>query len=178
MTLSHQKEHKSLLLTQREWEPGMCDPRRVVLVLPAINIFLALETLNLGFWQKVSFESLFLQFSPGQQTPHEDRGRTRPPPTPQASSPAPWASCWKWQDGSQSCSTEKVVKSIKMTFQVVASWPGNPQRTACPSILRQKDTLSCSWKKRSSFWDKFSLRSYNSNLNPSPIIASPWHQLT
>ena len=93
---------------------------------------------------KVSFELLFFQFLPGQQSSHSENGRTRPPPTPQASSPAPWASCWSWQDGSQSCSTEKVVKSIKMTFQVVASWPGNPQRTPCPSSPGQKDTLSCS----------------------------------
>ena len=95
---------------------------------------------------------VFLLLSPGRQTCQLDRGRTQPPLTLQASSPAPWASSWSWQDGSQSCSTEKVAKWIKMTFQVFASWPGNPQWSPCPSILRQKDILSCSWKNKRAVW--------------------------
>ena len=107
-------------------------------------------------WKHPTWRIIYFNFarniskSPGQHHHHQDRGRIRPPPTRQASSPAPWASSWSWQDGSQSCSTGKVVKSIKMTFQVGASWPGNSQRTPCPSSLGQKDTPSCSWKTRSS----------------------------
>ena len=107
-------------------------------------------------WKHSTWRIIVVNFAgnllklPCQQISQWENRRTQPQPTRQESSPAPWASCWSWQDGSQSCSTEKVVKSIRMTF--VASWPGNPQRTACPSILKQKDTLSCSWQNKRAVW--------------------------
>ena len=136
-------------------------------------------------WKHFTWRNMDVNFtgniykSPCRQNSQLESGRTRPPPTPPASSPAPWASSWSWQDGSQSCSTEKVVKSIRMTFQVVASWPGNPQQTLCLSSPGQKDTLSCSWrKKETNFHCAQSSICDNRNLNPSSIIASPCHQLT
>ena len=117
-------------------------------------------------WKHFTWRIIVVNFagnllkSPCQQNSQLDRGRIRPPPTRQASSPAPMASSWSWQGGSHSCSTENVVMSIKITSQIVASWPGNPQQTLCPSSPGQKDTLPCSWEKRSPFLDKFSLCSY------------------